>query len=254
MDRTLPRPLVAGPIGARAVHLSPELAGYHEMRAPLSLISTLARSADAAHDPELVNRYVSSIVRVADRTLRVISQMFDLRTSVEPGATTGLRHLAATIVEDHRIAGRELGFAYVGSEFTVMPAARPLLEAVLQTLLANAFEHGDPSEPVRLSLTADADAVQIQVRNRIAEERRAGSGFGTSIAESLVARFGGSVARSERGDEFKATVSLPAADGVLRPSRAVDEDASREQTSRQHEDDQHDHNDGASGAPSEGEA
>src|SRR5690606_1435157 len=141
-----------------------------EMRSPLSLISTLAQSAGTSSDVQVIQRQLATIQRIADRTLRAVSEVLYGHKSSEPGGSVPLARVVAALVRDHRQAGQRVDLGIQGTMPRISSGACALLEALLESLLANAFDHGDAALPVSVRLSITEGVLNISVSNAIADE------------------------------------------------------------------------------------
>lgn len=187
---------------------------YHELRSPLGLVLTAARVAaeQAAGDDDL-RRRCETIVRAAERMLRTAQQVFEL--SELPGDVVEAPYSPSDVILG---VAADLGALGVCVACDVTPGARRAwttgvaerLEALVQSLLTNAGDHGEPGVPVRMSLDATPVALTVAVTNTIAAARRhKGLGLGSLIANELAIRLGADLEMAAEDGKFTATVRLP---------------------------------------------
>ncbi len=190
---------------------------YHEMKAPLGLIATLARMAASereADDP--LRRRCDTIARVAERTLRTAEQVLDVARvagSSDGAGVTDFRpaEIVEQLAEELRDAGHAADLRIEESaRFAAVRGRAAWLEALLQSLLANARDHGDTDFPVQLTLAALPAELLLTVRNRVADvDVHRGLGIGSYLAEQLAGRLGGRYRGERDGDEYCASVTIP---------------------------------------------
>lgn len=187
---------------------------YHELRSPLGLVLTAARVAaeEAAADEDL-RRRCETIARAAERMLRTAQQVFELGEQPEPAtdAPYSPSDVVLGVAEDLRALG-------VAIECEVTPAARRAwttgvserLEALVQSLLTNASDHGEPGVPVRVRVERTRRVLAVEVVNAIAANRRhRGLGLGSLIANELALRLGADLEMAAEDGQFTATIHLP---------------------------------------------
>jgi signal transduction histidine kinase len=192
---------------------------YHELRSPLGLVATAARSLAEDCEDEAIRERCDTIVRAAERMLRVTSQVLAIarRDASEVDAETE-RFSPAEVVEQLAENFQRLDVPVVPR---VEPAARLAktegvrgrFEALLQSLLTNAFDHAEPGTRINVTVGATADEVTVTVTNRIASRSRhdgigAGMYLCRLLAEALPATLD---AGPVDGEEFRAELRLRAA-------------------------------------------
>jgi len=223
----------------------------HEFRTPLTLIlGPLGSLLEGRHGtlPPSVREQHQLMKRNGHRLLRLINQILDL-TRLQVGAVTLDRR-------PHDLVGfvrpQVLAFAPLAERQRIALRFRsPLpelrvgfdteqLEKVLLNLLSNAIKFTPPGGEVEVSLAADADAVEITVRDtgigiaagelpRVFERffqadasetrRYEGTGIGLALAKELVELHGGTIrAESEPGVGSAFTVRLGLDAGVVEPA------------------------------------
>ncbi len=213
----------------------------HDLRTPLSAILIVAErllQRRAPFDDRASAEGAELIARNARRMQRMILALLDFTRSRLGGGLPLRREptrLAALCRE--AAANAQLGRPGRRVVLDVSPASESLegpwdpdrLAQVVDNLLRNALEHGDPSAPVTLTLRAEATDAVLEVRNLgapIAADRlgsifdpfapsapgvrRGGLGLGLFIVHEIVAAHGGTVAlcSSDVGGTV-VTVRLP---------------------------------------------
>ena len=186
---------------------------YHELRSPLALMVTMARSAaeDCAND-ELRSRCLS-IVRTAERMLRTAGQvMVVAETSLDDAADRFFPgDVVGKVIDDYRGMGVEIDFENSAAEALEVLAAPGQLEALLCSIVGNALDHGSSQSPIRISVAETQHTVVIQVRNHVGRPRaHRGLGLGSYIGDQLARAINASLELSRSDNEFSARITIPA--------------------------------------------
>jgi signal transduction histidine kinase len=191
-------------------HVDPAALVYHELRAPLGLVATAARSmAHDAPDEDLRLR-CEVIVRAAERMLRTAETVSSLGANTHERSGT-FRPVA--IVTD---LVRVLSGLGVRLELSVDAAASTWLcghgerfEALVHSLIANAIDHGSPREPIQVAVSGNSDLLTVQVVNAVAsEDRHEGSGLGTIIARALARGLDARLESFTRDGHYTAQITI----------------------------------------------
>jgi signal transduction histidine kinase len=146
----------------------------HDLRTPLSVIMTTASTClKTASDPDLVQT-MKRLLRNAIKSARIVQDLLDVTHTQVAGVipvkrrTTDLHAVVKEVVEDARVAHPratiELSVSVRGSPRDQWDAER--LAQVVQNLINNAVQHGDPARPVRVHLRMNEAAATLSVRNR----------------------------------------------------------------------------------------
>ncbi len=157
----------------RAVHFGEMFAGIlgHDLRNPLSAITTAAGLLEARAESERIARPARRVVASANRMERMISQLLDF-TRIRLGgglplerARVDLAEVAGTIIEELEPVHQRTIWLHTEGDVTGT-WDRDRLSQLLSNLAANACQHGEPGVPVDIFLdgTAAGD-VRIEVRN-----------------------------------------------------------------------------------------
>lgn len=210
----------------------------HDLRTPLSAILVVAERILRRTGLTAGDREGAELVRRnARRMQRMILALLDFTRSRLGGGLPILREPAdLAVVCREAAANAEL--SRPGARLVLDIPARvqgswdpDRLAQVVDNLLRNALDHGDPSAPVSLSLRVDSGGAVLEVKNLgapIAAERigsifdpfavaagarrGGGLGLGLYIVHEIIAAHGGSVAlRSSEQLGTIVTVRLPAA-------------------------------------------
>jgi signal transduction histidine kinase len=226
----------------RAVHFGEMFAGIlgHDLRNPLSAITTAAGLLEARADSERIARPARRVVASANRMERMISQLLDF-TRIRLGgglplerARVDLAELAGSIIEELEPVHQRTIWLHPHGD-VVGTWDRDRLSQLLSNLAANACQHGEPGVPVDIVLDGTAAAtVRIEVRNsgvippdllpivfeplRVSADhhhKRGGSsglGLGLYISQQIVLSHGGTIRiTSTEAEGTRFTVDLPRA-------------------------------------------
>ncbi|HEX8239353.1 MAG TPA: HAMP domain-containing sensor histidine kinase [Allosphingosinicella sp.] len=203
----------------------------HELKTPIAgikgALELLAEHPEMSEEER--RRFLSNAGAGADRLSHLLSRLLDLARAdmaVAPEhAATDCEGAALKVADAHRRAGFAVDVALAGLPAVAAPAQ--LLEAVLETLVENSRQAG----ATRVSVAGRAEGSKVQVivaddgqgiaeadRERIFEpfhtSRRGegGSGLGLSIARSLLAACGGTIAAGPSDRGARVEICLPAAE------------------------------------------
>ncbi len=191
--------------------LDPVALMYHELRAPLGLMATAARSmADDAPDEEMRQR-CEVIVRTAERMLRTAATVVDLDGGRDD-AMGGFRpvpvieELAASLAG----LGAPLDLRVETADAFVAAGEAPRFEALLHSIVSNAMDHGDPDASIVVTVRASEAELTVDVANVIAlVDTHRGRGFGTVIANALARGLGARLESSQTDDWHVSRITLP---------------------------------------------
>lgn len=186
---------------------------YHELRSPLALMATMARSAAAdCTDEELRSRCLS-IVRTAERMLRTAGQVMVVADAAREDAPCRFApgEVVQKVVSDYREMGVLMTVdtcESVGSEVYGAPGQ---LEALLCSIVGNALDHGNPEIPLRIGMSESPNGVFIRVWNSMGRNRgHRGLGLGSYIGDRLARALNASLELTRSDNEFIAEIRLPA--------------------------------------------
>ena len=83
-------------------------------------------------------------------------------------------------------------------------------EALVQSVLVNALDHGEPAVPIRVNLSATEVSFVMRVSNRVGQGvRHRGAGLGTSVCARLALRMNATMRSWRRGRTYSVSVTLP---------------------------------------------
>ncbi len=208
----------------------------HDLRNPLNAIIMTANllRRRAPDDTAGLDRILSSSRRMSN----MITQLLDLTRSRIAGGIplerkeTDLGLVVAEVVDELRRTYPTREVAWSRPPEVRAPVDRDRLAQVVSNLVGNAIEHGDPTKPVSVGLSAEGNAIELSVHNAGAPipaellttlfepyrltiargARSKGLGLGLFITQQIVVAHGGEVgvdSTPERGTTFR--VVLPGA-------------------------------------------
>jgi signal transduction histidine kinase len=205
----------------------------HDLRGPLNAIG-LASDSLLRHAalPEAAAQTVTRIARSTERMARLIEQLLDFAQARAGQPMQLERHrlelaeLWHHVLDEIRLAENEQRVVLRSDGNTSGEWDADRLLQLFQNLLSNALQHGDPSRPITITLSSDAERVACEVHNcgaPIPPEmmpvlfdpfRRGpaghGLGLGLYISRQIVTAHGGTVeARSTAGEGTTFRVVLP---------------------------------------------
>ncbi len=143
----------------------------HDLRNPLGAISLAAEVLKiGGSEPTRVTRESARIAASSDRMRRMIEQLLDF-TRARAGSLE-LHPVAFDLVALCRELIEEIEGAHPGARVVAeLPARCPFvgdpdrIAQVVSNLLGNARHHGDPTQPIRLSLRCADEHVEIAIQN-----------------------------------------------------------------------------------------
>lgn len=195
--------------------LDPLTLAYHELRSPLGLLATAARAAaETANDDDL-RRRCETMARAAERMLRTTERVLDLASRSQPRASAIFSPVETVraVVSDLAMLGSRVRLEVAPSAGGAQIAGDPAqLEALVQSLISNAFDHADDDAEVRVRIDAPGDEVLIAVTNEVASDcRHRGLGVGAYLCRNLAAQIGGVLRVGPEGSLYRAMLALPLA-------------------------------------------
>jgi signal transduction histidine kinase len=209
----------------------------HDLRTPLSAAGALTQLVLQTDGlPPDATRRVAAIGKSMDRMNDLIGTLLDFTESRFHGrmriasTTTDLDQICARVVDEQLASTprHAVGFRTTGPVVGLWDPVR--MEQVVTNLLSNAVKHGDPAEPVVVTLRAEADDAVLEVANAgppipenmlgtLFEAFRRGSsaesgehrglGLGLYIVRQIALAHGGSVVAESTAGRTVFVVRLP---------------------------------------------
>lgn len=226
----------------------------HDLRSPLAIVTSFAQLLrERLHDDPELERFAETIVRNADRSLTMISDLLAFAMTVgQEGEleVVDLAEVLSWVTETLEDAIVTTGASIVVEELPVVHAWPAALRQIFLNLIENAIKYRHPERPLRLRVhggTEHRRAVSIIVEDNgigIPSDQREkifqlgaraggeasaeveGSGVGLATCQALVLRLGGTIhaAAGPEGVGTIMTVSLPVAGSAsnrVEPKRTV---------------------------------
>ena len=192
--------------------IDPATMVLHELRAPLGLMATAARSAaDDCQDDDLRLR-CEMIVRAAEGMLRTANQVFQLNRVPGAGEVANFRpfEVASQLVDTLR--GFDVRVSLhgdAGARQAAVIGVYEQFEALLHSLVTNAMDHSELGAPVHVELRVRDGGLFVEIRNVPARQpRHRGLGLGTAIADALAEGLGAVVERKRCRSQYSAGFEL----------------------------------------------
>lgn len=202
---------MVGRSGVNGLVTDPVTLAYHELRSPLALVATMARSAAAECPDEFIRDRCLGIVRAAERMLRTARYLMAVAdTSRSEGSSLfDPGELVRVVVRDYQVLGVPIILRESMGLTAKIVGSPEHLEALLCSLMGNALDHGDECEPIILSIATSSTAFDIRIENGIAERNHPGLGLGSYIGDKLARSLSASLTIDRMPDRFIAHLSIP---------------------------------------------
>lgn len=187
---------------------------YHELRSPLGLLATAARSVVEDSTEQAIRDRCAVIVRTVERMLRTTEQVFGVARVAgdEPPSRFLPSVVLAGLIRDMGpAAALELHIEPDAGSAAVFGASGAF-EALAQSLLNNAVDHGDPAAPITVELVHENGALTLSITNRTTSVRRHnGLGVGLYLCRRLAEQLGGELSAGLEGQTYRASIRVPVA-------------------------------------------
>ncbi len=193
--------------------IEPSAAVLHELRTPLGFLVTAARAAaeECPADASVLYQ-VRNLERVAMRLLASAEQVLAVALAERDQSTNPFDAIATArrAIEDSICVGLaiKLSATCEHDAWIARSGNEAQLDALIQSLLNNAVQHGDADGAIEVTVTSCAERFSMEVRNRVGRNARRGLGLGMEIAAQLAARLGASLVRGIEGTDFVARIEL----------------------------------------------
>lgn len=191
----------------------------HELRSPLGLVATAARSAADDCDDDVLRSRCEVIVRAAERMLRTAQTVLSLAQSAAlmKQATFDPAASVRAIVTDLTAIGVQMQLLdETCAEEYAFEGVREQFETLVTSLLSNALDHAEPGTTVEVRLASSGDQFAAQISNVLAERsRHAGLGVGNYIADQLAEMIPATVKRTTDCGRYAVEIVLSAVGTTL---------------------------------------
>ncbi len=188
---------------------------YHELRGPLGLMATAARSAAEDCTDDGLRARCEVIVRAAERMLRTAGLVMDLAQATATESFerfNPVETVRATVANFHGLNVRVILTELTSEASYVSEGNEVQLEALIQSLMTNASDHAEPGTGINVLVSERSSALRIEFVNQTSSRpRHLGLGLGLFICENLVERLGASIIAEERGGHFHTVLTVPLA-------------------------------------------
>lgn len=193
--------------------LDPLTLAYHELRSPLGLVATMARSVAEESEDGALRQQCQTILRTVERMLRTTGQVLDMAREGEPGEAewfTPFETIRDLIDDLSRFDVRITVFAAPGADRARAFAAAGLFETLVQSLLTNAVDHSDPGADIRVELETTEFGLTLSIVNPVASsQRHRGIGAGLYLCERIAKQLGGTLRAGRVDSQFSVHVRMP---------------------------------------------
>lgn len=204
-----------------ALSVEPSAAVLHEIRTPLGFLVTAARAAaEECPDDTLAQAHVRTLERAALRLLASAEQILAVARAGLDDTDQPFQpdEVAAEAIEAAVSIGQPVLLSRFGrADWAYERGNGSLLDAVIQSLLGNAINHGARGEPIRVTIHADSTSCVIEIRNRIGQRSRPGAGMGSGICSALVNRLQATLHSLQGDDDYVATLTIQRAPAFSAP-------------------------------------
>jgi signal transduction histidine kinase len=193
---------------------------YHELRSPLALVATAARSAASDCDDDEIRARCLTIVRAAERMLRTAGHLMNVADASRGGYESDFdpAPVIQRLVEDFGGLRVRIESQLIAPDSALVRGDVRRFEALICSLLNNAYDHGAVGQPIVIKTVHQVETLMISVTNTIDPLRNhRGLGLGTYIVERLAGELGAVAMTERRGDQFNATLWV----SVTKASRAL---------------------------------
>lgn len=192
---------------------------YHELRSPLGLVATAARSVAEDSSDDALRARCEMIVRTVERMLRTTQQVFGAAQAggTDPPEWFTPADVLSLLVSDLRGFGPEIDLSMdAPARWVRRYGVRGVFEALVQSLLSNALDHREAGARITVRASVTGRTFTLVISNPIAARpRHTGLGVGLYICDRLAGQLGGRLTASTEGAEFRACLFMPVDDEGL---------------------------------------
>lgn len=191
----------------------PVTLAYHELRAPLALVATLAKSAAADCSDEMLISRCLSIARTAERMLDTANTLLTFAGTVHEAPRQAFRpaDVVTSVVRDYQAIGVNIFLHEDVTSLAEVYGVSAYLEALTASLIGNAVSHGDLSRPIEVDMQCAGGLFEVRLTNTLGNGRHHGLGLGTYIADRLVRELSGTLSCRKSEEAYFAVLRIPVA-------------------------------------------
>ncbi|MGE3077108.1 MAG: hypothetical protein AB7N24_20460 [Dehalococcoidia bacterium] len=186
---------------------------YHELRSPLALMATMARTAAADCQDDDLRARCESIVNAAERMLRTAGHLMVVaETSKATNASVfEARTIISGVVSDYHQMGVPIELDLDERQPILLDSSPATLEALLCSLLGNALDHSG-ADQVSVSVRIIDSTCEVRVQNAVSRAlKHRGIGLGTYIGGKLAEEMSGTLFTERTDTSFAVTFRVPLA-------------------------------------------
>lgn len=168
--------------------IDPAALMYHELRAPLGLVATAARSVAGDVDDDGLRERCEVIVRAAERMLRTAATVaaLDAPLADESRQTFQPVPVVCELVATLKGLGVPIELEADAPRSATARGSAARFEALVHSTISNAMDHGNPEAPIHVTVRLLSGAIAIDITNVIAgNDCHRGRGLGSIIAAAL---------------------------------------------------------------------
>lgn len=203
-----------GRSSVNAVVTDPVTIAYHELRSPLGLVATAARSVAADCEDEMLRSRCLSIVRAAERMLRTAGRLLEVAETTRASEICLFdpAELLSSVLDDYRALSVPVCLEIEEPLNVLVRGVPEHFEALICSIIGNATDHGTDGEPILVSMRQDGVYFRATIVNSIGAARRhMGIGLGSYIGTRLAHQLSATLTVGRDGDRYTADLAIPLA-------------------------------------------